>query len=79
MLTSEQSNSCESSQSPSSKPEEKCDFELPEIGPDDGPMDWPHPSWTAQLAHAGFVISSLSPADFAERCNEMYAEPFVLH
>jgi len=79
MRTIEQSTSCADSSSRSNKFDEKGDLGLPEIGPDDGPMDWPDPSWTVQLAHAAFVLSCLSPVAFAERRKEMQAEPFVLH
>jgi hypothetical protein len=78
MRTIEQLTSCADSSSPSSKLSEESDLGLLEIGPDEGPLDWPEPSWTVQLAHAAFVLSSLPSDAFAQRREEMQTEPFLL-
>jgi hypothetical protein len=57
MQTIAQSTSCAGSLSRSSQLSEESDLGLSEIGPDDGPADWPEPSWTVQLAHAAFILS----------------------
>jgi len=78
MQAIEQSTFCAGSSSRSSQLSEESDLGLPEIGPDDGPADWPEPSWTVQLAHAAFILSCLSPVALEERRKEMQAEPFIL-
>ncbi len=78
MQTIEQSTSCADSSSRSGKLSEESDLGLPEIGQDDGPTDWPEPSWTVQLAHAAFVLSCLPSVAFTQRREEMQTEPFVL-
>ena len=78
MQTIEQSTSRAGSSSRSIELREEGELKLPQIGPDDGPADWPEPSWTVQLTHAAFILSCLSPVALEERRKEMQAEPFVL-